>query len=177
MCKGPEAGLCLGTDKTQRSGRSNRERERGGHDPFFCGYGLDCQNDPRVPVTHRSLVGIWLNYAQEAVGYQRKGSLTAQQSQVKLYRGGDIWAGPCGISSSKQRRKDILGCGHSIRKGTMVGNVGCKCPMMRWEGSQEPDYAGPGKNCSQIADRAANWHMLFGRQFGNVYQRHKCMLL
>ena len=57
MCKGPEAGLCLGTDKTQRSRRSNREGE-GGHDPFFCGYGLDCQNDPRVPVTHRSLVGV-----------------------------------------------------------------------------------------------------------------------
>lgn len=32
-----------------------------------------------MPVTHRSLVGVCQNYAQEAVGYQRKGSLTATE--------------------------------------------------------------------------------------------------
>lgn len=50
------------------------------------------------------------------------------------YRGGDIWAGPCGISSGRQGRKDILGCGHSIRKGTVVGKVGSV--SVRWWGER-----------------------------------------
>ena len=54
----PEAGLCLGTDKNTCSGRNNREGEVGAHDPFFWSYGLDCQNGPRLPVTHQSLVGV-----------------------------------------------------------------------------------------------------------------------